>query len=571
MYLVILLFAILSGPIIYIIVTLASQKATTFEEYHFGTRTIKTEKFIDSTITYALQVAVITLFATWGYLYGFWTIWVPIFWALGYYLLSILLEKGKLDSFLKQENIGTIHQFLSNRGNLRILGGLAALASLLGIAGPAMFEAEFSGKLVANLIASLGDSDMVPSTIFNFHILLFATFLIVGAIYMLYGGFRAIVRTDSIQLGIGYCAFSLVMSALLFNVAQTNSFIASVLMLFFLIITSIPLLWYWKTHLTSSNYSMKTLIINTFPLFFSILLYSIVLLLIIVLPGENKAQFFSASAWVVFFKEQQIANPFSLGGITLLSLLIANGLYQVVDIGQWQRLASVEYDKEKFSDYRKRLVSSIRVIMVYSPITWIIAIFFGMILRYIVPNISNPYDAVTIFLVKFQATGTFFGYFVVVLFVLSIISIMFSTVDSLISSISFTIHNDWLSQLNKRFRTISMARYLTIIFLIFIFFFYVWSLKFVTNFSDILYCCWSFQIALFPIVIASIRKSYVPGWLSFFSLLFGMIAAIVPIVVNSLNPYEHSPILALSTSSIIMIAGLKIHSLFFKEQKDNAA
>ena len=99
MSLMLIFIAVLIGPALYLAITLTGKKSTDYSDYHYGCRTIKLNQFTDSTVMYALQVAAITLFATWGYSAGFWAILVPIFWMIGYLLLAYTIDKGALDNF----------------------------------------------------------------------------------------------------------------------------------------------------------------------------------------------------------------------------------------------------------------------------------------------------------------------------------------------------------------------------------------------------------------------------------------------------------------------------------------
>lgn len=560
MYLFLLLFAVVSGPAIYILITLVGQRAKSYEDYHYGGRRIKLYEFIDTTMMYALQVAAITLFATWGFQFGFWAILVPAFWAVGYLIIARLIERGTLDDFLKQSSIGTIHQFISEKGHLRILAVIAALASLLGIAGPAFFEADFSGQLVGRLIISHLAPDADISIASKYSTIFFIAFVAMAATYMLHSGFTAVVRTDVYQLGIGYTAFSSVIAVLLYQIGRGTHFIAAFAILLVVLSLSIVTLYYWFTRFNDSQTS-KELIRGALPYLIVTIFYAAAFLLILLLPNANKSDLLSISAWNTFLSEHQFGNPLSLGLFATLSLFIANALYQLVDIGQWQRLASVNLEGD-YDQSRILLARSVRQIMGYSAISWVIAVFFGMILRYVSPEVStNPYDAVMIFLTKYQNSMGLSGQIIVLVFVVGIISIMLSTLDSLVSCITFTLHNDWILPFNPKMKTPAVARGVTVIFLLIAFMLYSWLGKVVQNFSDILYSCWSFQIALFPLVYASFKGTRVSGYVYLFSLLAGMGASLVPIIYGPpLSPYEHGPLLSLGSSCLVMFIG----GLFFK-------
>lgn len=560
--------AIILGPLLYIAVTLTGKKPTDYDDFHYGGRTIPVNQYTDSTVMYAVQVAAITLFATWGFEFGFWTILVPIFWGMGYFIISFMLDKGLLDNFLKQQKIGTIHQFLSEKGNLKTLGSLAAFASLLGIAGPAMYEAEFVGELAVRVSTASLESDLANPIVNEYSILFFGSFLIIASIYMLYGGFKAIVRTDVYQLGIGYIGFSVVLSIMLMLIANSGYKLASLVFLFILTLSSGILLFYWKRVFKIQEGTEKLLLSET-PLYFGFGSYLVGLFIVLFLIQANDNAF-SSSHWNDFIDTHKMLNPFSLGFITIVSLLIANSLYQIVDIGQWQRLASVKLNQEDYHKSRNNLSKAIKVTGVYTAFTWIVAVFFGMALKYINAGIvENPYDAVALFLIDFSQ-GDIIEQSVVFIMILSLVAIMFSTLDSLVSSITFTIHNDWLVTVNEKFRTITVGRVFTVLFLIITFYLYGILSDRVNSFADILYSCWSFQIALFPLVVLAVWKKSIPGFWSLLSLIGGMYGALIPLIHTKLNisPYEFSPILALIISTSIMTFGYLINKLRDKSARN---
>lgn len=567
-----ILVAVLLGPILYIIITLNGEKAETYQSYYYANRKVSPNRFIDTTIIYALQVAAITLFTTWGYQYGFWVILVPVFWGMGYYLISFLIDRGHLDSFLQQENIGTIHQFISLKGKKPLLGVFAALASLLGIAGPAMYEAQFSGELVARISTAMIGSEKAATIIPQYATLFFICFVLMAAIYILYGGFQAIVRTDIIQLGIGYSCLTIGISFLLLKMVQNGYFCEALFFTTLFFILSIFILFCWlRTFFQEFRHDglFWNLFASLFPIAISVFIYTVTFIVIFIIPDVDRSCVFSFDSWSEIFRLHKFDKPFALGAMSLLSLFIANSLYQVVDIGQWQRLASVDINGNGYAEKKRELSKALKVAMIYSPITWIICVLFGMLLHYVSADIvNNPYDEFVTFLIGYQSAGIL-GQVVVSIFILSLISIMFSTLDSLVSSIVFTIHNDWLALLKmKQLQTVTSARIVTSLFLIITVCLYSWLLSRVNNFADILYSCWAFQIALFPIIWKIFKDGEVHGGVALISLVTGIIFSLLPVLVGGdfsipllapagFSAYEHAPFLSLMSSSLCMWAGYK--------------
>ncbi len=557
MYLTLMLLVVASGPLIYVFIALSAKRTDTYELFHYAGRRVPPSEFVSTTVAYGLQVAVFTLFATWGFEYGFWAIWVPLFWALGYWLLSYLVASGRLDTFLAQEKVGTIHHFLGSRYKVKSLAVLAALASLIGISGPAMYEAHFVGNTVTRLIADCGNPANLEAFTSTYTPLLFGAFLAIAAVYMLAGGFTIIVRTDAIQLAIGYAVFSFVLSVLLYRMGRGDSFVPATAITCLLLLLSAFIVWFWLRTFGTDRRNLHW-VVSVATLGGALVCYTAVLVLLVCLPSESKAEIMQFDAWSQFFKEQKVGLPLGMGVVMLINLMIANGLYQIADIGQWQRLASVQFDRSDPVKARAGIARSMRVVLVYSSVSWIVAILFGMSLRYAAAGVAaDPYDALPIFLLDAQRAGSLLDRAIVLLMLLAFVAVMLSTLDSLVASVAFTVHNDWLVPLGERWKSVRVARIVVALLLVVPFVGYLWAVKHVSNFAEILYACWSMQIGLFWIVILSFGERRLPGWVAVLSLSAGMTGAVAPLIVGGpLSTYTHGAIFAFVASGLVAFLGL---------------
>ncbi len=541
-----LIIVVLSGPLLYIVVGWTLQRLDTEEEYFLARRTVQPHDFVGTTVAYGLQVAALTLFATWGYMYGFWTVLVPFFWFVGYLLLAYALSRGYVDRFIFQKHPGTIHQFIGE--NARGLAPLAAFASLIGITGPAMYEADFSSRIVVELRCQLIHQEY-SGTLAG---LLFLCFIAMSAVYILRGGFRAIVRTDNWQLAVGYVSVAIVTAALLFHVAASDQFWQAVILLTSLSVVSLVLFGAWLCLYRRLSLGLVVLAIAT-------LVYLSVLCGVVFAFASNTSQSLSAG-WTSFVGDQQVGNPLSLG-FALVALAIANGLYQFVDVSQWQRLASViigdSEDVESQKTYRKLVSRSICLSGFYSSATWVVAVFLGMCLRYVAPGVKDdPYSAINKFLIDYQANQD--TRWIVVVFILGIIGIMLSTLDSLMFSVTFTLRNDVLPRFGGGLR---MAKIITGIVLAGGAVGYLYLLPlFVADPSILLYSCWATQIALFPVVVFSLTPRPMRGFLAIASVGFGMVAALIPFIslhsfpaAYQFDPYQYAAPFALVAAGAVSL------------------
>lgn len=523
------------GPILYILVTLAGQSSATFEDFYFAQRKIKPDEFISSTVMYSLQVAAITLFATWGYLYGIWVVMVPLFWGLGYIIIVWLINNGYVDEFLKGENTGTIHQFIGEKSDAKEVAALAALCSLIGISGPALFEAEFVGSLVSNLVANALSSSPDINIISKYSDLLFVALIGFACVYMLFGGFRALVKTDEIQLSIGFSLFSIFLALILFHVASLGYSDAALILSVIAVIVCLAVVLHY---LLVGSKSLK--LYSCVPVIVSLISFIICMVASFIF-GSN-----TPDSEIYIFDALKLDQPLGLGVMSIISLLIANILYQIVDVGQWQRLLSVEFDESEMLKHKAIITASLARTGLYSSASWVLAILFGISLNFVGSDIaSNPYDAVSILLLNYQEAYGVFGQAIVLIFLLAIVAIAMSTLDSLISSITFTIHNDWIISFNENLKSQVIARFSTLIYIIIAITIYKWLSDRVESLADILYCCWAFQIALLPTIIGALKGNRGTKYKPIISIVFGVIGALLPLFFDSLDPYQYSPTLSL--------------------------
>ena len=141
------------------------------------------------------------------------------------------------------------------------------------------------------------------------------------------------------------------------------------------------------------------------------------------------------------------ASFFSLQGFGvsgLLSLIILPLCFQFVDLTNWQRLLSVKPDGSmERESLRRNIRKGLLTYAFESPFTWIIFIFLGVLTLAALPHFSFQDLLVDIpknLITSNNAFEVFMGY----VFIVSVLAVMLSTVDSLIMGIIFTfVYDSW--------------------------------------------------------------------------------------------------------------------------------
>lgn len=523
---------ILVGPIIYISIMFVRGSAVGFSHYHFGNRQIPPSDFIDSTIMYSFQVAVISLFATWGFLNGFWALVVPIFWGAGYLIVVALILTGSIDRLIFGETFGTIHGFIAQKKKFRYVAMIAALITLFGIAGPAMFEASFVAELLS---AQLSGEGVRQNNYKN----LFYIFISISAVYMVYSGFSGVVGTDKAQLTIGFVGFCFVFASLIVVLSNTNSdasfYIGLICSLFSVAIFATNFIADRALRVRDWNAFLTTA--------FGVVAF----------VGATSCVYFGDLQGSVSFGSFVAAGfgePFSV--LAIVSLAIANGLYQLVDVGHWQRLLAVHAGTEDKKKARRTLALSTLTVGIYSPLIWALAVIFGLMLRHLFPD-GDAWTIVSVLVSYFESSG-YLGAIGALVFVAALTAIMFSTLDSLISAVSFTVHDDILLNISEKFRSVFWARAITLLVVVGMANYYLFMKRATGDqFDAILYLSWSFQIALVPAVLSTFLLPST-GFVITGSLIAGCVGAAWPIVRGSPETvFEQSPLLALLASSLMFL------------------
>jgi hypothetical protein len=536
----VIFWSVLTGPLVYLLAIVFSPTPTSARDYHYANRKLSAEEYVDTTLMYAMQVAAVALFATWGYLYGIGSMLVPIFWGLGYWIIAFLIRSGRLDDFIVSNDFGTLHQFIARGGKYKVVSKLAAVLTLLAISGPAMFEAFF----MAAVVERASRTNAIFSTT-----ALALLFLAFSAIYMLRGGYSGMVRLDRIQLATGYFGFTLLVSLLLYTLLGRGSDTAIAILAVMLAICAMGIFVARIIHSKRVNRPDPFAFVCTGLAAASTLVVLAVSILSIqsTTPSMNLFNFFF---------------PDSFTWLAILSLFIANGLYQLVDVGQWQRLLSVDPTAVSVEESRRLIAASLVNVAWTSPLTWVIGIVFGMSLKAISLD-ANAYDATYLIVDHILALASPLNLILIGVLIVSLVGIMFSTIDALISATCFTITSDIFNRRPGDSPKIGFDQLVTLATLVVQLVFYLIVKHLAQDKTDaVLYLCWSFQIGFAPAVVAAIAKWEIKEIFLVLSLIAGALGAAVPLLVFGPDSvYEYSPLFALLGAAVLLALGVNKKSV----------
>ncbi len=485
-----------------------ASKARNLADYFVFNQEVSARDYANTSIGYALQMAALFLFADWGIRYGLGSLWTPVFWALGFWLLYMLLPR--MLAYHGRGASTTLHQYLADQaGAGRGLRRLAASATILGLWGTMMAEADYATQVYVPVL---------PAEVWRWALLAF--FVLAGTIYIVVNGYKAEVNTERFQVPTAYVAMLAVLLLCLPQVwihSGPKPFLVATLLLALVFVG----LLVGKVFLEGLRiFQDRQSLIPLFGLFSLAVVLSTTTLFF--LPGSSPTVLDHS------FREQLSAQGF----LGLLSLFLANALWMPVDLSTWQRVASVKgTDVELLHGLRR---GTLRV-MLESPISWLLGVVLGLIIHGggFLPITEDPSGGIAAFAAALW-NGTlalypdWFRLLLYPLFTVSCIAIMLSTVDSIVSAIAFTAYKDFLADSNNS-NGLPAARAWTIrIVLGGLVAFPLLHLLFGSNLPAFLYAAYAAQLSLIVVVLLALyRRKLLQARAAYCSLGLGLLASAV--------------------------------------------
>lgn len=389
------------------------------DDYFAAFKKVGKTEFTSSSIAYGFQVSTIYPFLFWGAsLFLFVPFVNAVFWGVG--ILLFYFSFNKISKYLGSGKtlFGLIGETYGGKARI-----IASLLTVVGFIGFIIAELWFGSRV---LLSVFPNNNWLYISVF--------IFIIFIALYLFKSGQVSSIRTDQLQLTFTYFGVFGIIIYLLYLTFNNGITINGALnwgLIILLVMTPIILI------IRKAKFiSLNTLIDKIFNFIISLFFISIIIfsILIIYRGGHN-------------FALNNFFNLEGFGYIGLLSLMILPLGWQFVDLTNWQRLLSV---KESNSDSRinQNIKKGLLNFAIESPFTWILFIIFGLLISTAFPNwtfedilIDFPKQMINSNILLEQILGY--------TFVVSIISIMLSTLDSFIMGISFTYTYDINSKTRK--------------------------------------------------------------------------------------------------------------------------
>ncbi len=389
------------------------------DDFFVAYKRVGNTAFSSSSIAYAFQVSTIYPFLLWGASrFYFVPLINTISWGIGILLFYLCFSKYK--QFIGKDI--TLHGFIGEQyGNsVRIIASWLTIVAFLGFA---ISETYFGSKVLLSII---DDKNLF------YLVILVSVFFVYG--YIIYGGQISSIRTDQLQLIISYVGVFGLLLYFIYLIINNGIEITPVLSLSFSIISLyiIAILVHRKFKFIKLSEQASKVdnrinqILNIIVgIFFSALAICSLFALITARRG-------------VFLHDNNFFNIEGFGWAGLSSLMILPLCFQFVDLSNWQRLLSIKPTDENNSNVlNERIKKGLLTYALESPFTWLVFVFFGLLAITSLPHFT--FEDLLIDIPKNLINSTnileeILGY----TFIVSVLAIMLSSIDSFIMGIIFT-------------------------------------------------------------------------------------------------------------------------------------
>jgi Na+/proline symporter len=391
------------------------------DDFFVAFKQVGVTAFSSSSVAYNFQVSTIYPFLLWG-LTDVYLIPIVNTLCIGIGILLFYWTYPKFRQFIGKDI--TLHGIIGEKyGNtVRIITSYLTIIAFLGFS---ISETYYGSKV---MFAIVDNKNIVYLLIMGVLVLVYA--------YIAYGGQLSSIRTDQFQLIISYIGIFGIMIYLILIVIIKSTFIPAVLYwglfvlcIYILLIFTLRRFRFIKISENNlfwnkvTNFLLNGLVVTAFGLLF----LGAGEIVITKNPMADVKSFFNLK-------------DFGISG--LLSFILLPLSFQFVDLSNWQRLLSVKGDVVT-DDFllRKNIKRGLLTYAFESPFTWIIFIFFGLLVITALPHFTINdllVDMPRNLIASRDPQQRVLGY----VFVLSIISIMLSTIDSFLMAIIFTFVYD---------------------------------------------------------------------------------------------------------------------------------
>ncbi len=485
------------------------------KDYFLYGRKLEPSGFLDTSVGYSFQATSIFLFFYWTFAYGISSLFVPFAWAIGYLLMYIAVKTGKLDDFLgsSEDNpasqVITIHGYAASRLKpsraTSVLVFLLAVATILGLGGTLVAEIDYALSFILPALGLAGtESSRFIETASQIAVLLFT------GCYVLWGGYKAVVKTDIIQVPLAYVTIGAVLFVVAWNAisaghASNGLLIAIAASVLFGVFFLSRLLLVYRPAVSSENDRQKTQdarknLATAGLVFWPLVTVGLVVALVALINiGKAEQTFLPITKANV--------NWWGFGVIGVIALAVTNAIWQFIDISSLQRLQSLDYGGDQAQvpeSARQSVCKGLLAAGIEASGVWVLVI--ALALAFQAAGVLS-YEDLPAFFAEREGFQVLLG----PIFIFAVVIFMISTVDGFISAMAYVTFYDLLrrrsgNEDSGNSHSLGLARKTTLLMLFFIYGGYHLlkaSLPDEGLIEVVLYAIYAIQVSIAPPVLAA--------------------------------------------------------------------
>lgn len=417
-------------------------KVSTLGAYFTARKEVGAAPVANASLAYTFQVTTLFPFLFWG-IQGWVLPAIVNAVCLG---IGIALFRSKLPRILELVNTygqtKTLHGLLGTTFESKGVTKIAAGVTILGMLGVAVAEAYWGMQILTIL---------VPADTPEYYALVFGALFFVLA-YLWYGGAWGSMQTDMWQLVFAYIGFSFTLVFCIVSCLSSSGtttpemFIVGILMAIGAVLSVLtrlkcginPLSTMRPGSANTTSGSVEDEQSKTERFIRSLLSLGTFVALIVLAVAFGVLAFRSWSKGSF----APLINPGSEGWIAIVALAWMPLAFQFVDMSQWQRLQALAGTSEEIQSRARRSTS---LFAIESPFSWLMCLALGTLVLVTVPEVATAPDkagALSAFPRLLIESNNFWSIAAAFTFMVAVMAIMLSTIDSAILAAMYTFVGD---------------------------------------------------------------------------------------------------------------------------------